>query len=197
MRDRVRFACHAYSPRELPLDGRVPAGVMLLLQEIDRAEHLVFQVRTTRVRHHKGQISFPGGRQDPGDTTLLETALRETHEEIGVPPDCIEVFGQLDDNPTVGSNYMMRPYVGAIAPGVDVFAAEPREVVEVLHVPLEALLAADAVGWHPVDQDGMPAATPAYRHGEHIIWGATARVLGRFLELLGAAPFPVPPGAAR
>jgi 8-oxo-dGTP pyrophosphatase MutT (NUDIX family) len=185
VRDRIRSACGAYRPVELPLEDRVPAGVLVLMQRREGAEHLLFQVRTHRVRHHKGEISFPGGRRDTGDPSLLHTALRETHEELGVHPDAIEVLGQLDDTATHTSNYLVRPYVGAIADGVNVFAAAPREVRELLPVPLEHLISAEAFEWYAVEREGIPEATPAYRYGEHIIWGATARVLGSFFRALG------------
>lgn len=176
----------------------MPAGVLLLIREFDGADCVVFQQRTHRVRHHKGEISLPGGGRDPGDATLLHTALRETHEEIGVPPEAVEVLGQLDDTVTQTSNYLVRPYVGLLAAGADVGVAAPREVDALLHVPLEHLLQPGTLGWLPVEDGGVHLLTPAYWYGDQAIWGATARILGSFFALLGAPPLPeaVPAGAA-
>ncbi len=187
MRSHCRDALTAYQPRELPLEGMRSSAVMLLLYEQGGREHVLFQVRTQQVAHHKGEISLPGGAEDPGDATPLRTALRETQEEIGVAPEHIEVFGQLDDTPTHGSNFRIRPFVGAIsAPGVYDFAHAEREVRELLQVPLEHLLSEQARTWKVVDDDGAPTPTAAYQYGEHLIWGATARILGQFLELVQA-----------
>jgi 8-oxo-dGTP pyrophosphatase MutT (NUDIX family) len=185
VRDRARQALAALQPRELPLEGRRPAGVLLLLHHLAGEDHIVFQQRTDRVRHHKGEISFPGGARDPEDADLLETALRETHEEIGVSPDLVEIYGQLDDTDTYGSNYLIRPFVGAVSPEEQLtFVEAEREVRELLHVPVEHLLSETARTWKVAERDGSTETTPAYSFQEHVIWGATARMLGQFLELL-------------
>lgn len=188
MRDHVRDAVRQHTARPMPLDGRRDAAVLLLLHAIDDVEHVLLQVRTSTVEHHRGEISFPGGRRDRVDDTLLDTALRETHEEIGVPPEMVEVFGALDDTDTRASNYRVRPYVGAVTPGFDAFLHAEREVSALLRVPLPHLL--DPVNhiWKPVEQDGVTVASPAYQFGEHVIWGATARVLAQFLGLIAGAP---------
>ena len=186
MRDRVRVAVAAHRPRELPLAGRRDSAVMVLLHEERGVEHVLFQVRTQHVEHHRGEISFPGGRRDPADRTLLTTALRETHEEIGVPEQDVEVFGQLDDTVTLASNYLIRPYVGAIRTGGRAFTTAPSEVSELLRVPLAHLLSPAARAVQVVERDGVAVPTAAYRYGDHVIWGATARVLEQFLVLSGA-----------
>ncbi len=174
-----------FQPRELSIEDRRPAGVLLLLHHLEGADHIVFQQRTQGVRHHKGEISFPGGARDPEDATLLHTALRETHEEIGVPPDLVEVYGQLDDTATYGSNYLIRPYVGAApADAALTFVEAKREVRELLHVPVEHLLSEEARIWKVAERDGITESTPAYGFEDSVIWGATARMLGQFLGLL-------------
>ena len=162
---------------------------MALLYEVEGTEHLLFQVRTHTVRHHKGEISFPGGRQDEGDASLLDTALRETEEEIGVPRGEIELLGQLDDTLTQVSNYLIRPYVGALPAGrVYEFEHAPREVKELLQVPLPHLLSDESVAWQVVNQDGEPTPTRAFSYDEHLIWGATARILSQLIDLVAATP---------
>jgi 8-oxo-dGTP pyrophosphatase MutT (NUDIX family) len=185
VRDRARLALATHQPRELSLEDRRPAGVLLLLHRVEGIDHIVFQQRTQGVRHHKGEISFPGGARDPEDATLLHTALRETHEEIGVPPELVEVFGQLDDTETYASNYLIRPFVGASPIDRELtFIEASREVRELLHVPVEHLLTEEARIWKVAERDGVTETTPAYAYEDHVIWGATARMLGQFLQLL-------------
>lgn len=187
MRDRVREALLARRPLELPLEGRRDSAVLLLLHQIEGVEHVLLQVRTSTVQHHRGEISFPGGRRDTVDITLLDTALRETHEEIGVPPEMVDILGALDDTDTRVSNYRIRPFVGAVTPGFDAFLRAEREVSALLRVPLPHLLDPAHQVWKAVEQDGVVSATPAYQFDEHVIWGATARVLGQFLSLIEPA----------
>ncbi len=185
LRDRARQALASFQPREQPLADRRAAGVLVLLHRLAGEDHVVFQQRTQRVRHHKGEISFPGGGRDPEDVDLLETALRETHEEIGVPREFVEIYGQLDDMETYGSNYLVRPFVGAVPTDADVtFVAAEREVRELLHVPVQHLLSEAARTWKVAERDGVMETTPAYAFEGHVIWGATARMLGQFLELV-------------
>ncbi|TAK76991.1 MAG: CoA pyrophosphatase [Dehalococcoidia bacterium] len=188
MRDRVREIIRAYTAQPMALDGRRDAAVLVLLHAVGGEEHVLLQVRTSTVEHHRGEISFPGGRRDPRDVTLLDTALRETHEEIGVPPSMVEVFGALDDTDTRASNYRVRPYVGAVAKGFDAFHHAEREVSDLLRVPLTHLLDPANHVWKAVEQEGVVTASPAYQFGEHVIWGATARVLVQFLGLIEGVP---------
>lgn len=190
MRERVRRALAGHAPRAIPLAGRRESAVMLLLYPHAGEDCLVFQVRTQLVRHHRGEISLPGGGRDPGDRTLADTALRETHEEIGIPAEHVEVLGRLDDAETRASNYRITPFVGALRGEADIAASAhaPREVRELLYVPLAHLLDAASRTWKVVDGDGEPVATAAFQHGKHVIWGATARIITGFVELLEGAP---------
>jgi len=187
VRDRVRDALQCRRAVELPLEGRRDAAVLLLLHQVGEVEHILLQLRTATVQHHRGEVSFPGGRRDAADPTLLDTALRETQEEIGVPRDLVEVFGALDDTDTRVSNYRIRPFVGAVAFGFAAFRAAEHEVSALLQVPIPHLIDPASHVWKPVEQDGVVTATPAYQFGEHVIWGATARVLAQFLGLLEPA----------
>jgi 8-oxo-dGTP pyrophosphatase MutT (NUDIX family) len=157
---------------------------MLLLYQRNGDEHLLFQVRSMLVEHHKGEISLPGGARDHDDESLLATALRETYEEIGVDPEHIEVFGRIDDF-TTRTNFVMAPYVGAItAPAPYPFRAATIEVDQLLEVPLSHLLS-------PVNAeetiDPLGRMGRSYRYGDHLIFGATARVLDSFLGMLARA----------
>ncbi len=188
MRDDLRALLASRAPREIPLGDLRPSAVMLLLVGEAGQERVVFQVRTQTVRHHKGEISLPGGRRDAGDPSFLHTALRETHEEVGIPPEAVTVLGALDDVVTVGSAHLVRPYVGLAAPGVRPSITAHREVRELLEVPLAHLLAEESRVWKVVEQDGEPQATRAWEYQGHVIWGATARIMGQFLDLLQGAP---------
>ncbi len=163
-----------------------PAGVLLLLYPKDGEYCVLLNRRTDQVEHHKGEISFPGGSKDGKDATLLDTALRETYEEMGIRPEDVEVLGQLDDTPT-STNFLITTTVGTIPYPYD-FNPSELEVAEVLEVPLAALMddqtRRDEV--RIVDDDLDYA--PSYVYQGHLIFGATARVLSRFLELLETAP---------
>ena len=185
LRDRVRQALADHEPNELEVGNLRASGVLFLLHEHQGEDHLVFQQRTHTVRHHKGEISLPGGARDPEDIDLQATALRETHEEIGVAADLIEIYGQLDDTET-RTGYLIRPYVGAAPNGVAIeFTEAVREVTELIHVPVSHLLSEESHGWKAIDRDGQQATVPGYTWEDHVIWGATARMLGQFLQLLG------------
>jgi 8-oxo-dGTP pyrophosphatase MutT (NUDIX family) len=198
MRNRIREILEGYQPPVSDARDLMPAAVMLLLHERDGVEHMLFQVRTQHVEHHKGEISLPGGGRDHEDVDLLATALRETEEELGVSAEHIEVFGQLADQPT-RSRFSMTPFVGAItAPGPYPFRFAPAEVDQLLEVPLTRLLSGEAREWTPSFGGGL---MPAFRQDEHLIFGATARVIDNFLRLLeergGLGETPSTPAAVR
>ena len=163
-----------------------PAGVLLLLYPKDGEYCVLLNKRTDQVEHHKGEISFPGGSKDPKDATLLDTALRETHEEMGIRPEDVEVLGQLDDTPT-STNFLIATTVGAIRYPYDFIPSE-LEVAEVLEVPLPALMDDENRRDEVRIVDGDLDHVPSYVYQGHLIFGATARVLSRFLELLETAP---------
>ncbi|MGE3856303.1 MAG: CoA pyrophosphatase [Dehalococcoidia bacterium] len=193
MRDRVRQAIARHIPTEIPLEGLRDSAVLLLLHHEADEERLLFQVRSRSLALHSGEIGFPGGTRHAQDGTLLDTALREVEEEIGVPRAEVEVFGQLDDALTHSSSYRIRPFAGALAHGPREFALDASEVHELLSIPLDFLRSPEARGWYPVDRGGVMEATPAFIYGEYVIWGATARVLEHYLALI-EAPAGTPSG---
>jgi len=150
-----------------------------LYVDADGALHVVFTERRADLRRHAGEISFPGGRPEPGDAGLAATALRETFEEIGVPAEAFELVGALPPVPTVVTNYAIHPFVGVIEPGFAWVPAE-AEVARVLELPLEALRAGHAR--RRLVRRGVPFRMDVYEAGGHLVWGATARILADLLS---------------
>jgi 8-oxo-dGTP pyrophosphatase MutT (NUDIX family) len=157
--------------------GKDAAVLVPLYEDGDGELHAVFTRRRHDLRRHAGEISFPGGRQDPGET-LERTALREAHEEIGLPPEAVHVVGALPPTPTFVTNYAIYPFVGVIEAGF-AWVVEQAEVAEVLELRLEELRA--GYGERRLVRKGIPFRTPTYEAGGHTIWGATARILGELL----------------
>ena len=129
MRDHVRQAIAGHVAVEIPLKDLRDSAVMVLLHEQDGVEHLLFQVRSRSLALHSGEIGFPGGTRHAQDRDLLDTALREVEEEIGVPRDHVEVFGQLDDALTFSSSYRIRPFAGALTRVSREFALDATEAM--------------------------------------------------------------------
>jgi 8-oxo-dGTP pyrophosphatase MutT (NUDIX family) len=182
--DQIRAAVRR--PRQhLEAPHRTKAAVMLLLHPGPSGAELLFTRRTQDVLTHKGQISFPGGSQDRSDADLLATALRETHEEVGIPAEAIEILGELDDTLTASSHFLVTPFVGLYRGALDALRPEPREVAQVLSVPLAALRDPRILREDSFEVDGRPEPVYFYQHGPDVIWGATARILHGLLERLG------------
>jgi 8-oxo-dGTP pyrophosphatase MutT (NUDIX family) len=158
------------------------AGVLVLLYPKEGRLCLVLTRRTQEVRHHQAQISFPGGRQEPGED-LVRTALRETEEELGVQPDSPRILGMLTPLYIPPSNTCIHPVVASIPERPD-FIRAPKEVEEVIEIPLEHLR--DPVNCHEEIWTirGVPVRVPFYLFEGHKVWGATAMVLAELLELL-------------
>jgi 8-oxo-dGTP pyrophosphatase MutT (NUDIX family) len=144
--------------------------------------HLLFIQRTERVKNHKGQISFPGGAYEKTDGLLLNTALREAEEEIGLAPKNVEVLGELDDTPTTTSNYIISPFVGVI-PYPYAFKLDKWETEELIEVPIIALLDKNCFSESITIQNGEEIDTYFFKYGDRSIWGATAKILKQFLEI--------------
>jgi len=167
----------------MDVHGRTDSAVLAPLFLDARGElHAVFTRRRDDLRRHPGEISFPGGRQDAGET-LLETALREAHEEVGLPPDAVDVLGALEPTPTFVTNYAIYPFVGLIEPGFE-WVRGATEVAEVIELSLADLRA--GAGERRLVRRGIPFRTPTYEVGGQLIWGATARILGDLLARVAA-----------
>ena len=160
--------------------GKVDAAVLVPLYWDDRGPVAVFTERHADLRKHAGEISFPGGRRDPGED-LLETALREAEEEIGLPRADVRVLGALPPIGTFVSGFRIYPYVGLIPPGVAWVLAE-QEVAAVLEFPLVQLRSSHR--FERLIRKGVPVRTDTYTVDGHLIWGATARILHGFLKRL-------------
>jgi 8-oxo-dGTP pyrophosphatase MutT (NUDIX family) len=139
---------------------------------------LVFTERRADLRRHAGEISFPGGRRDHPGEELLATALREAEEEIGLAPDAVEVVGALPPIGTFVTSYKVHPFVGVIGDDLR-FQANPGEVAAVLMFTIDELR--DGFAMRRLVRRGVPIRTPTYVVGEHLIWGATARILSELL----------------
>jgi len=163
--------------------GATNAAVLLPLYGHPERPGLVFTERRLDLRRHAGEISFPGGRPDTPEETLLDTALREAEEEIGLSPDQVEVAGALPPVGTFVTGYKVHPFVGTIPEGLR-FRPNPGEVASVLTFTLGRLR--EGFAMRRLIRRGVPIRTPTYEVGEHMIWGATARILSDFLERVDA-----------
>jgi len=162
--------------------GRTDAAVLVPLY-LDRGElHAVVTKRREDLRRHPGEISFPGGRQDEGDADLQATALREAEEEIGLPVEAVDLIGALQPTPTIATGYAVYPFVGLIEPGRQ-WTLSAREVAEVLELSLWDLR--DGYVRQRLIRRGLPIRTDTYVVGDHLIWGATARMLSDLFDRIG------------
>jgi 8-oxo-dGTP pyrophosphatase MutT (NUDIX family) len=143
--------------------------------------HAVFTRRRADLRRHAGEISFPGGRRDPEDADLKDTALREAQEEIGLPRAEVRMLGELPPTSTFVTNYVIHPFVGEIPAGL-AWQVSEREVDAVLELPLHALR--ESRTRTRMQRRGISFETDAYVLEDHLIWGATARILENLLERL-------------
>jgi 8-oxo-dGTP pyrophosphatase MutT (NUDIX family) len=166
---------------ELDVRGGKDAGVLVALYADGDRLHAVFTKRRDDLRRHPGEISFPGGRLEETDADLLQCALREAEEEIGLPRDDVQVLGALQPTPTIATGYAVYPFVGAIEPG-RAWTLSPREVDRVLELPLPALR--EGHGRRELVRRGLPIRTETYVVGDDLIWGATARILDDLLVRL-------------
>jgi len=178
-------ALERHKPGRERLDEVRPAAVLMPLWDDGERVQVVFTKRTETLPSHAGQVSFPGGMVDPEDPDLKTTALRETHEEVGVPPEEVELITRLDQVVTV-TGFLVTPYLGLMDPAAR-FRPNPVEVERLVLVPLARLL--DRSNYHTVDMfwEGMPLRQIALRQDQDIIWGATMRILLNFLEVVGPA----------
>ena len=174
--------------RQLNLPGLELRDSAVLAPFVLRGDEprLLFTLRPAHLRRHAGQVSFPGGARDPEDPTPLHTALRELREELGVPPEAIEVLGMLDEIPTT-SEFRVVPYVGLLDPAVEL-RPDAGEIAELLEIPVSDLLVPGLRRTEKRFYRGAERDVYFYDVGRHTIWGATARILSNLLSVISGLP---------
>jgi 8-oxo-dGTP pyrophosphatase MutT (NUDIX family) len=183
LRRRLDAALSRRPRRALDRSDLVSAAVLVPVTDRD-GPHVLFTKKTSSVPHHKGQFSFPGGVVEVRDGSRVETALREAWEEIRLPPEAVEVLGLLDDTETRATSFIITPVVGIVRDRVD-FAPDGREIERVLEVPLAALRDPAIFRTEMWERDGEAHPVHFYQVSPaDVVWGATARILTQFLELL-------------
>jgi 8-oxo-dGTP pyrophosphatase MutT (NUDIX family) len=165
----------------LDAPGKTDAAVLVAMHGWPDHAGLVFTERRGDLRRHPGEISFPGGRRDPEDSNFVATALREAQEEIGLDPASVEIAGALPPVGTFVTGYRVFPIVGLLktAPSL---VPNPDEVAAVLEFDLTQLR--ESFAMRRLIRRGLPIRTPAFQMGDHLIWGATARILAELIARL-------------
>lgn len=185
LRQKIRAALAGRLRTTLSNPSLTCAAVLIPLLFVDGEWRVLVTVRTEDVEHHKGQISFPGGSCDPEDATREATALRETHEEIGVLPEAVEILGALDDLATI-TDFAVTPFVGVLRQPCP-YCLNEGEVAAVVEVPLSFLCDPRNLRVEQLDYKGQLHDVLFWDYGQHVIWGATARILKEFLDLVADA----------
>lgn len=186
LRRRLDAALSQHPRVALDRSDLISAAVLLPIT--DRGgPHILFTKKSDAVPHHKGQFSFPGGICEERDASRVETALREAWEEVRIPAEAVEVLGLLDDTATRATPFVITPVVGIIRGEVQ-FKADGREIERVIEVPLELLRDPSILRTEIWERGGEPHPVHFYQVSvEDVVWGATARILKQFLELVDRA----------
>ena len=179
MRDFLNQKLSGHRPRELALDYP-EAGILLPVTDNRRSPELVFTLRSANLSTHRGQVAFPGGKRDASDESIAHTAVRETHEEIGLPPEQVSLVGRLGQ---VVSRYgiLVTPYVG-VFPEDHPLEANPHEIESIFRVPLEFFLEDRRERTDELSFLDNTFYVPCYRWERYQIWGLSAVVLVEFLN---------------
>ncbi len=157
------------------------AGVLVLIYPVDCFATMLLTVRKSDLNQHAGQISFPGGRHEPGES-LNATALREAHEETGLDPEKVELLGSLTPLFVPPSNYCVYPFVGAVF-HQPILVPEEAEVEQLLHVPMNCLLDPATRKEEPRMLQGTSVSVPYFDIEGHKVWGATAMMLAEWMAI--------------
>jgi 8-oxo-dGTP pyrophosphatase MutT (NUDIX family) len=182
----VRQALAAVDRQAVSDPSLTQAAVMVLIYLRDGEYVILLNKRSDTVEDHKGEMAFPGGRMEPTDASPVEAALRETHEEMGVSPEDVHVLGPLGGVSTP-SGYYVKPFVGTI-PGAYNFRQSDSEVAEVVEMPLATVVREGTVPMDVKYGDGRTKNFDVYLYQGHVIFGATARILGDLLRVLERVP---------
>ncbi len=170
-----------------PLNAR-RSSVLILLYKKDNEWYMPLIQRSTYDGAHSGQVSFPGGKVEKWDSSLLDTALRESEEEVGVQRSNIQFISELTPLYIPNSNFMVYPQV-CVTNILPVFTPDLREVDSIIEVPIIKLLTPDTIHHFSRNINGIQVDAPFYKVDEYVIWGATAMIISEFLHLIKQADF--------
>ncbi|WP_298187632.1 CoA pyrophosphatase [uncultured Pseudomonas sp.] len=182
MLDELLLRVRGYSPQSMQIDTHYPeAAVLVPITRSDEPE-VVLTLRASGLSTHSGEVAFPGGRRDPEDADLIQTALREAEEEIGLPPGLVEIVGPLS---ALVSRHgiQVTPYVGLVPDFVE-YQPNDAEIAAVFAVPLAFFRDDPRETTHRIDYLGRSWYVPSYRYGEYKIWGLTAIMLIELVNLV-------------
>ncbi|MGH7815767.1 MAG: NUDIX hydrolase [Candidatus Binatia bacterium] len=179
--EKIAHTLRSRTPELIAGNGHRPAAVLIPVQERQDGDYVVLTKRADHLPTHKGQIAFPGGRVGAGDADIFATALRESHEEIGIDPRHVKILGRLDEF-TAGYGLVVTPVVGVIPADCE-FRLDPKETTAVASVPIRALM--EPLNF-TLDDRLSPSGHPSYHFYVNgwDVWGVTARILVQFLELV-------------
>ncbi len=182
MKEKLRQALALRLKTSLSGRGLTEAAVLIPIFCKDGEHHILFTQRSDQVQHHKGQISFPGGARSEADASLLETALRESWEEIGLEAKDAEILGELDDTPTTTSSFNISPFVAFITYPYR-FTLNHYEINGIFSVPVSALLHKAKRGEERYTFGDEVFVGYSYEYEGKVIWGATAHIVRQLLEV--------------
>jgi 8-oxo-dGTP pyrophosphatase MutT (NUDIX family) len=183
LREQLRERLTRKIPKRIESSNRTRAAVLIPFFDREGQTCIVFTKRTHHVATHQGEICFPGGVREDSDSDLLQTALRETEEELAIPAANIEILGSLDEIKTVASNFLVVPYVGYLRESIT-FLPNEWEVSEVLEIPFEHFANPDIFHEENRIIDDQVLPVYFYQWKSHIIWGVTGRILKSLLDLM-------------
>lgn len=177
----IKEKLKGYTGKAIERPQEICAGVMIPLFEKDGEVFIVLTKRTDTVKMHKGEVSFPGGMCEDEDGSVLDTALRECYEEIGLTKRDVEIIGRLDDMITL-TGFVITPYVG-IAPYPYTFRTSPQEVAYLIYLPLEHLVGVNPL-MEEAERAGRIEQVPSFYYNGDRIWGATCKILLKFRKVI-------------
>ena len=179
MQDLLTERLSNYAPRQLALDYP-EAGILVPVTDNQRDPEMIFTLRSANLKTHRGQVAYPGGKRDPEDVSLAATALRETHEEIGLPPDQVKVIAPLSQVMSL-HRILVTPYVGVV-PGDHPLEPNLAEIESVFRVPISYFLEDKRARTDTLSFLNSTLYVPCYQWERYQIWGLSAVVLVDFLN---------------